>query len=60
MTTMTIVVQYAIWEYPYTDTTNYLNQKGVENLYVIRSPLPEVDEGALAEKGSTKMTKWSS
>ncbi len=37
-----------------------LTKKNKENLYDLRSPLPKVDEGALAEKGSTKMSKWSS
>ncbi len=63
---MTIVIQYAIWEYPYKKTTliqirlTSLTKKGDENLYGLRAPLPEVDKGALAEKGSIKMTKWSS
>ncbi len=63
---MTIVVQYAIWEYPYKKTTliqirlTSLTKKGEQNLDGRRSALQEVDEGALAEKGSKKMTKWSS
>ncbi len=65
MGTMTIVVQYAIWEYPYKKTTliqiqlTSLTKKGEENLYGLHSPLQELEKGALAEKGSTKMTKWS-
>ncbi len=53
---MTIVVQSAIWEYQYNKTTfipiqlTSLTKKGEENLYGLRSPLPEVDEGPLAEK----------
>ncbi len=35
-----------------------LTKKGELNLYGLHSPLQEVDEGVLAEKGSTKMTKW--
>ncbi len=53
---MTIVVQSSIREDQYKKNTliqirlTSLNEKDEENLYGPRSLLPEVDEGALAEK----------